>query len=116
MWIEKDWGRWSTSGGGGHIFNGGSDSRNYTLLAWAITRQVLPRLQIGAELFHRSADKRDGWPSTGLNVGLRSDLSDHYHQLGSIGLGLHNASETNEHSWYLALLVTRWSRAERCAW
>jgi len=46
-------------------------------------------------------------PSTGLNAGLRFDFSDHYHLLGSIGPGIQNASATNEHSWYLALLITR---------
>jgi len=107
VWIERDWGRWSTFGGGGYAVNRGSDSRDYTLLAWAITRQVLPGLQIGAELFHRSADTRDGLPSTGLSAGLRCDLSEHYHLLGSIGPGIQNASVTNEHSWYLALLITR---------
>ncbi len=107
VWIERDWGQWSTFGGGGHVINHGGDSQDYTLLAWAITHQVLPRLQIGAEVFHRSADTREGVPSTGLNAGVRFDFSDHYHLLGSIGPGIQNASATNEHSWYLALLITR---------
>ncbi|HMI36414.1 MAG TPA: hypothetical protein VK505_02210 [Steroidobacteraceae bacterium] len=106
-WIEKDWGRWSTFGGGGYVINHGSGSQDYTLLAWAITRQVLPRLQIGAELFHRSADTREGVSSTGLSAGLRFDFSDRYHLLGSFGPGIQNASATNVHSWYLALLITR---------
>jgi len=107
MWVERDWGPWSTFGGGGYVINRGGDSRNYTLLAWAVTRQVLPRLQVGVELFHRSADTRGGLSSTGLNAGMRCDLSNHYHLLGSLGPGIQNASATNEYSWYLALLFTR---------
>lgn len=76
-------------------------------MGWAIARQVLRKLQIGAEIFHQSAPSRDGLPSTVLNAGLRYDLSDHCHLLGSAGPGLQNPSATNEHSWYLALLITR---------
>jgi hypothetical protein len=107
VWLEKDWGPWSTFGGGGYVINRGNDAKDYALVGWAIARQVLPRLQIGAELFHRSADTRGGLPTAGLNAGLRYDLGEHYHLLGSIGPGLQNASATNENSWYLALLITR---------
>jgi Putative MetA-pathway of phenol degradation len=106
IWVEKEWGRWSTFGGGGYFINRGGDSRDFQLFGWALTHQILPKLQIGAEIYHRSADTRGGLPTTGVNAGLRYDLNDHYHLLGSIGPGIQNASETNEHSWYLALLFT----------
>ena len=107
LWAEKDWGQWSTFGGGGYVINRGGDARDFTVLGWAIGRQVTPRLQAGAEIFHQSAPSRSGLPSTGLNAGLRYDLSEHCHLLGSTGPGLQNVSATNEHSWYLALLITR---------
>jgi opacity protein-like surface antigen len=107
VWVEKDWGKWSTFGGGGFAINRGNDARDYSLVGWAIARQVTPRVQIGAELFHQTADTEGGLPTTGLNAGLRYDLSDHYLLLGSIGSGIQNASATNERSWYLALLITR---------
>ena len=107
VWVEKDWERWSTFGGGGYVINRGDGARNFSLLGWAIARQLTPRLQIGAELFHQTADTRDGFPSTGLNAGVRYDLGEHYHLLGSIGPGIQNASATNQRSWYLALLITR---------
>jgi hypothetical protein len=106
IWVEKKWGRWSTFGGGGYFINRGGDSRDFNLFGWALTHQILPNLQIGAEIYHRSADTRGGLAATGLNTGIRYDLNDHYHLLGSIGPGIQNASETNSHSWYLALLIT----------
>lgn len=107
IWLEKDFGRWSTFGGAGLTLQRGAGARNYTLMGWAITRQMLPRLQLGAELFHRSADEPGGLATTVVNAGLRYDFNDHYHLLGSTGPGIQNAAQTYAHTWYLALLVTR---------
>ena len=52
IWVQKDWGKdWSAFGGGGCVLNG-QTSRNYCLAGGVLTYQVLPKLQIGAELFH----------------------------------------------------------------
>lgn len=107
LWLEKDFGRWSTFGGGGVVIHRGDGVRDYTLVGWAITRQVLPKLQLGVELFHRSADAVGALPSTSLNAGVHYALSDHFHLLGAIGPGIQNAAQTNDYSWYLALLITR---------
>jgi hypothetical protein len=107
IWLEKDFGRWSTFGGAGITLQRGAGTRDYALVGWAITRQVLPRLQLGAELFHRTADVPGGLTTTIVNAGLRYDFSEHYHLLGSTGPGIQNAALTSAHSWYLALLVTR---------
>jgi len=107
IWLEKDYGRWSTFGGAGITLQRGAGARDYALVGWAITRQVLPRLQLGAELFHRSADVPGGLATTVLNAGMRYDFSEHYHLLGSSGPGIQNATRTNAHSWYLGLLITR---------
>jgi hypothetical protein len=67
---------------------------------------VLPKLQLGVELFHQTADMRGGHATTGLGAGARYDLSDNYHLMASIGPGIENAAETNQYSWYAALLFT----------
>lgn len=106
LWVEKDWGPWSTFGGGGCALNKGGGSRNYCLAGWALSRQMLPALTVGAEIYHQTADVRDGKASTGLGVGATYDLSGHYHLMGSYGPGIQNAAETNRRSWYAALLMT----------
>ena len=106
IWIGKDWGDWSTFGGGGCVINHGGNSQDFCLAGWAITRRVLPDLQIGAEIYHQTADTRGGRASTGIGAGVVYDLSDHYHLVGSFGPGIQNAGDTNWYSWYTAFLFT----------
>ena len=106
IWIGKDWGDWSTFGGGGCVINLGGDSQNFCLAGWAITRRVLPDLRIGAEIYHQTADTRGGRASTGIGAGVVYDLSNRYHLMGSFGPGIQNAGDTNRYSWYTALLFT----------
>jgi hypothetical protein len=104
--LERDWGDWSTFGGGGCAINHGGLARNFCLAGWALTLQALPRLQLGAELYYQTADSQDAHASTGVGVGARYDVDDHYHLMASFGPGIQNAAETNRYTWYAALLVT----------
>jgi hypothetical protein len=106
VWLGKDWGDWSTFGGGGCEINRGGDSQNFCLMGWALARQVLPELQIGAEVYHQTADTRGGRASTGLGAGVIYDIGDHYHLMASFGPGIQNAGDTDRRSWYTALLFT----------
>ncbi|MGH8254578.1 MAG: hypothetical protein ACRES2_11070, partial [Steroidobacteraceae bacterium] len=73
--------------------------------AWALTH-TNGRLQFGAEIYHRTADTRGGRPSSGLGAGFSYDISPRYHFIGSSGPGFQNAADTNQYSWYTALLFT----------
>lgn len=106
LWLGKDWDAWSTFGGGGCVLNRGGDSRDFCLAGWAVTRQVRQDLQIGAEIYHQTADTQAGRPTTGLGAGFHYDLSENYHLIGSVGPGVQNAGATNRMSWYLAMLFT----------
>ncbi len=106
LWIEKDIGSWSAFGGGGCLVNHGGDSKNFCLMGAATTYQVLPKLQLGAEVFHQTADTFGGQASTGLGFGARYDFTELLHLVASAGPGIENAAETNRHSWYAALLFT----------
>jgi hypothetical protein len=106
LWMEHDWDDWSTFGGGGCVLNQGGDSRNFCLAGWALTRQVLPKLQLGLEIYHQTPDTRGGRATTGINFGARYDLNEHYHLVASAGPGVENAAATNQYSWYAALLFT----------
>jgi hypothetical protein len=106
IWVEHDWDKWTTFGGGGCEINRGGGSKDFCLFGWALTRQVLPNLQLGAEIYHQSADTKDRRASTGIGAGLRYDISDTYHVLASFGPNIQNAAETNRYIWYSALLFT----------
>lgn len=106
IWIGKDWGAWSTFGGGGCVINRGGGSQDFCVIGWTVTRQVLPGLRVGAELFHQTADTRGGRASTSAGGGVIYDLSETYHLLAYIAPVIQNAAETNRYSWYASFLVT----------
>lgn len=106
VWVQKDWGGWSTFGGGGYTWNRGSDSRDFWLGAWAVTYRLLPPLQIGTELYHQSASSKGTPASTGIGAGAIFDASDHVHLMGYGAPGLQNAAQAGRYLWYAAALVT----------
>lgn len=106
IWIGRHGEDWSTFGGGGCAINRGDDSQDYCVAGWAVTQRVLPNLQVGGELFHQTADTKDGYASTTIGFGGTYDLSDHVHILGYAGTGLQNRDETGRTSWYGSLLFT----------
>ncbi len=106
VWVQKDWsGGWSAFGGGGCMI-GGLGSQDFCLAGGVLTYQLLPRLQVGAEFFHQTAD-RIGTPATSsVGLGVRYDLSDTYHLLGYVRRGVENTNETDQYSWYASILFT----------
>jgi hypothetical protein len=106
LWLERDWGPWSTFGGGGCEINRGDGAQDFCLAGWALTRQILPKLRLGAELVHQTASSKGGRATTGIGVGLAYDLNDTYHLLAYAGPGLQNAAETDRYSWYVSVLFT----------
>ncbi|KWV55571.1 hypothetical protein AS156_05865 [Bradyrhizobium macuxiense] len=106
IWIQKDFGKqWSTFGGGGCTFNA-IPAANFCQMGAVVTYQVLPKLQIGGELFHQTADSRGTPASTSVGIGWRYDVNDNYHLLGYVRRGIENADETNRYSWYASVLFT----------
>lgn len=106
IWIGRDFGKWSTFGGGGCALDRGAGATDYCLAGWALTREVAPGLRLGAEIYHQSADTRGGRSSTGIGAGATYDFNDNYHLMASFGPGIQNAAETDRYSWYAALLFT----------
>jgi outer membrane putative beta-barrel porin/alpha-amylase len=106
LWFEKDWGDWSTFGGGGCQLQHGDDAQTFCLASWAVTRQILPDLQLGIEIVHQTPDTKHGHSSTGVGAGFRYDLSEHYHLLGYYRPGLQARASNARHSWYASLLFT----------
>lgn len=106
VWAQKDWsGGWSVFGGGGCTV---SEFRavDFCQAGAVLTYQLLPKLQIGAELFHQTADSRATPATTSAGIGWRYDLNDNYHLLGYVRRGIENADQTDQYSWYASVLFT----------
>jgi hypothetical protein len=106
VWLEKDWGEWSTFGGGGCAINRGGNSQDYCEAGVVVARQVRTDLQVGLELFHQSADMIGRDDTTSIGTGIRYDMNNHLHLLGYVGRGIQNADETDRLDWYTSVLFT----------
>jgi hypothetical protein len=106
LWLGRNWGDWSTFGGGGCVLNRGGEAQDYCLMGWALTRRILPNLQIGAEIVHQGADTKGGRVSTGLGAGLIYDMNENLHFLAYARPGLQHTAETARYAWYSSLLFT----------
>ena len=116
IWVQKDFGKWSTYGGGGYWINPGPGNLNFWYAGWVVQYQATDALSLGGELFHATSLSTGepgsvGFPlgskdTTGFNFGGIYDLNKTYHILFSFGHGLENASASNLFSYYLALRVT----------
>lgn len=106
IWIQKDWGGgWSSFGGGGCVIHG-HGAKDFCLTGGVLTYQVLPKLQVGAELFHQTADAAGTPATSSIGIGVRYDLNDTYHLLGYVRRGIQNTNETDRYSWYASVLFT----------
>jgi Putative MetA-pathway of phenol degradation len=106
IWVQKDFGKdWSAFGGGGCTFNQ-IRLADFCQAGAVLTYQLLPKLQIGGELFHQTADAQGTPASTSLGVGWRYDVTDNYHLLGYVRRGIENTDETDRYSWYASVLFT----------
>src|SRR6201986_2506722 len=106
VWVQKDWsGGWSAFGGGGCTV---SEFRavDFCQAGAVLTYQLLPKLQLGAGLFHQTADSSGTPATTSLGIGWRYDLSDNYHLLGYVRRAIENTNETDQYSWYASVLFT----------
>jgi hypothetical protein len=103
IWFEKDWGAWSTFGGGGCEINRGGGSQDFCLAGWTLTRQVTPKMQLGMEVYHQTADARDARNTTNIGIGARYDVTDTYHLMAYIAPSV---ADADAYTWYAALLFT----------
>lgn len=104
VWLGKHMGQWTTFGGGGCALSSAADSKDFCLVAWAVTYRVHENLELGAEIYHQTPDAVGGLHTTGLGLGARYDSSEALHFVGSIGPGIQNANAANQLSTYAAVL------------
>ncbi|MBS0271948.1 MAG: transporter [Proteobacteria bacterium] len=51
FWLQKNWGSWSLTAGGGYLFNPAKHKYNYPFGGALLTKKVTERLTLGNELF-----------------------------------------------------------------
>jgi Putative MetA-pathway of phenol degradation len=106
VWVQKDWsGGWSAFGGGGCTITEGR-GLDFCQAGAVLTYQLLPKLQVGAELFHQTADAIGTPATSSVGVGVRYDLNDTYHLLGYVRRGIENANQADRTAWYASILFT----------
>ena len=54
FWGQKDFGDWSTFGGGGYWINPGPGAKNNWFVGWVLQRKLTEQLAVGVELFHQT--------------------------------------------------------------
>lgn len=98
VWLQKNWGPWTTYGGGGYNVNPGAGNKNWWLAGWLIQRDLSKSLTIGAEAVYTTADTAGGSDALGYRVGAIVNFDDVHHILFSAG----RAGGPNLYSGYLA--------------
>ena len=106
IWFEKDFGKWSTFGGGGYDMNPGAGQRNYLLAGWAIARSFGPRLSLGVELYHQTPIVSGGAALTNLGFGAIYQVTKHWAVMASGGPGLERPSRSGASAFYVSLQFT----------
>ncbi len=106
IWPEKNFGTWSTFGGGGFDANPGVGQRNYALLGWAVTRSFGERLNLGVEIYHQTPSNAGGMAQTNLGVGATFQMTKHWAVMASGGPDLEKPSRSGATAFYVSLQFT----------
>lgn len=105
VWIGRDDGPWSMFGGAGCALHRGGDAKDYCQAGWALTRQVMPTLRLGGEIFHQSADVKGGRSENSMGFGATYDVNDGVHMLASVNQ-LVGPADSQRTSFYTSVLFT----------
>ena len=106
IWLSKSWDNWTMNGGTGYAITQAATAKNSWFFGWQVQKKINSDLSLGAEIFHETETQPDEGSSTGFNLGAIYDISEHHHILFSAGKGLHNASQTNKFSSFIAYELT----------
>jgi hypothetical protein len=104
LWLQKDFGKWTTYGGGGYWINPGSEKKDYWFSGVLLQYSFSDAFYLGAEIFYQTADTDDGGGSSGFNIGGSVPLPGSLQILYSAGRGLTNTS-SNKFSYYAGLYL-----------
>ncbi len=58
IWVQKDFGDWTTYGGGGFWINPGPGNKNFWFAGWVLERKITDKFMLGIELFHQTPNTK----------------------------------------------------------
>lgn len=76
LWLEKNWGEWSSYGGGGWTLNHAPGAHDYWFGGWQAQRQVDDTWNLGGEIFSQGRSANDAAGFTALNLGGSMKLTE----------------------------------------
>jgi hypothetical protein len=76
LWIEKDWGHWTTCGGAGYQLVKQTQFRSFPYGGWLLKREFGERLELAAEVF---AHGREGFAAAQTESSTLIDAGGYYH-------------------------------------
>lgn len=68
IWLQKNFGKWTTYGGGGYWINPGQGNKNYWFSGILCQYSFSNSFYLGGEIFYQTADTTDGDDNSGFNL------------------------------------------------
>lgn len=103
VWVQKSWKKLTTYGGLGYWINPGTNNKNLIFSGWEIQYDISPKVTLGGELYHQTADTIDNKSITAFNIGGSFNASQKTHFIFSLG---HSLANERFFSSYIGLLWT----------
>lgn len=75
LWLEKNWGPWTSFGGGGVVLAQAPGYINYGFAGWLLQRTITDKLTLGAEIFGHGAE---GSAATSARASTLADFGGYY--------------------------------------
>jgi hypothetical protein len=76
IWIQKDWGHWTTYGGAGYEFVNQYQYRNFPFGGWLIQRDIGKKLTLGTEIYSHG---REGLATPQTRAATMVDVGGYYY-------------------------------------
>lgn len=76
VWLQKDWGQWTTYGGAGYEIVPQTDYRDFAYEGWLLQRNFGKKWTLGAEIFHHGIE---GFATPQTRAATMVDLGGYYY-------------------------------------
>ncbi len=94
LWLEKNWGDFSTATGAGVLFNDAIDAKNFLFAGWKVRYQVTENLNFGTEFYYQGKDSVDTRDVSLINVASIYQLNNTFSLQVALGHSVHGPDQT----------------------
>ncbi len=106
VWFSKAFDQWIPFGGGGYWINPGPTNKDWGFAAAGVVRVVNEQLSLTFDVFHATASKVGLREQTGIDVGMRYNITANHHIVLTLGTGVQNRETTNQFTSFVAYALT----------